>query len=195
MRVPVVSTVIVALAVAAMIGLGVWQLLIRMPEKEAQLAQLARNPALPVVAFPGTPDDTLLFRRAHADCRPPITIARAGAGGAGYRLIADCADGVKVQLGTTRDPNRAIDWAGGPVTGRISQAPDPRPLIARLFDQTPAALILIADTPAPGLAANSTPDVSSVANNHFAYAIQWFLFAGIAGIIYALALRKQRKAI
>lgn len=190
MRIPVLPTALVALAVAAMIALGLWQLTIRLPEKEAELAQLADNPARPVVAFTGAGDDTLLFRRARADCRPPLTIARAGAGGAGYRLIAECAGGMRVQIGTTRDPKGATAWAGGPVTGRISHAPDPRPLIARLFDRTPAALILIADTPAPGLAANSRPDVASIPNNHLAYAVQWFLFAAIALVIYLLALRR-----
>ena len=39
--------------------------------------------------------------------------------------------------------------------------------------------------------ANPKPDLASVPNNHFAYAIQWFLFAGIALLIYGLALRKR----
>ncbi len=28
-------------------------------------------------------------------------------------------------------------------------------------------------------------------NNHLAYAVQWFLFAAIAGAIYVLALRRR----
>jgi surfeit locus 1 family protein len=33
-----------------------------------------------------------------------------------------------------------------------------------------------------------------VPNNHLAYAVQWFLFAGVAAVIYALALRRRTRA-
>ncbi|URW74982.1 SURF1 family protein [Sphingomonas donggukensis] len=192
-RVPVVATITVALAVATMIALGLWQLLIRLPEKEAELALLASNPARPVIAFPTRADDRLLFRRATLDCAAPVTIARAGAGSAGYRLIATCAGGQFVQLGTIRSPTGTTGWPGGSVTGRISHAPDARPLIATLFDHSPKPLLLVADTPAPGLAPNAVPDISSVPNNHLAYAVQWFVFATIALVIYALAMRRRRR--
>ena len=197
MRVPVLPTALVALAVAAMIGLGLWQLLDRWPKKEAYLAQLAANPARPPIAFPAAPDDRLLFRRARLICLAPVSIDRAGACAAGFRLIAACRTGAEgpgalVQLGTTHDPNAAIRWQGGTVGGYISHAPDARPLIAGLFDRTPARLMLVADTPPPGLAANAPPDLSAVPNNHLAYGVQWFLFAGIAAIIYLLALRRRR---
>ena len=54
-------------------------------------------------------------------------------------------------------------------------------------------LLLIADTPAPGLSANEMPSVDSIPNNHLAYAVQWFLFAGVAVIIYLLALRRRAR--
>lgn len=193
---PTMPTIVVALAVAAMIALGLWQLLIRLPEKEAQLAQLAGNPARPVIAFPRAPDDALLFRRATVHCRSVEGIERAGAGNAGYRLIALCRDGaaapvVRVQLGTTRDPEATVAWAGGALSGWISHAPDSRPLIAAAFDRRPRALLLVADTPAPGLAPNSRPDVAIVPNNHLAYAVQWFFFAAVAAVIYVLAARRR----
>ena len=198
MKLPVVATTVVALAVAAMVALGLWQLLVRLPAKEAELAQLATNPARPIIVFPAgrnaQAQGHLLFRRATLDCRAPVTIGRSGAGGAGYRLIATCAGGELVQLGTVRDPNATTRWAGGRVTGRISHAPDPRPLIATAFDHTPKPLILIADRPAPGLTANTTPDWRIVPNNHLSYAVQWFTFAGIAAVIYLLALRRRGNA-
>jgi surfeit locus 1 family protein len=58
----------------------------------------------------------------------------------------------------------------------------------------PQTLLLVADAPAPGLAANSTPDWRIVPNNHLSYAGQWFLFAAIASVIYGLALRSRRRA-
>ncbi|MFW2850661.1 SURF1 family cytochrome oxidase biogenesis protein [Sphingomonas sp. TX0543] len=195
-RWPVMPTILVALAVAAMIGLGLWQLLIRLPEKEAQLAQLAANPGKPAIAFPRFPDDALLFRRATGFCLSVASIERAGAGNSGYRLIAHCrtgaeGPGMKVQLGTTRDPDAKVQWSGGKVSGWVSHAPDARPLIAGLFDHMPRELLLVADAPPPGLARNTRPDITIVPNNHFAYAVQWFFFAAVAGVIYVLAVRRR----
>jgi surfeit locus 1 family protein len=191
-RIPAVATVVVTLAIAAMIALGLWQLLDRLPKKEAFLVQLAANPAKPPIAFPDVADDTLLFRRASATCPPPVAIRRVGAGSRGFRLIATCATGIQVQLGTTRDPTGMVAWSGGTVAGYISHAPDTRPLIAGLFDTSPTPLMLVAQTPPAGLAANTRPDLGAVPNNHLAYGVQWFVFAAVAGIIYALALRRRR---
>jgi surfeit locus 1 family protein len=194
-RIPLIPTAIVALAVAAMIGLGLWQLVVRKPEKEAALAQLAANPAKPEIAFPRLPDDALLFRRAHGFCVEPVSGRLTGAGNAGFRYIVECrtggaeGPGMLVQLGTTRDPMARPQWRGGAVRGMLSHAPDGRSMLASLFDRTPKRLLLVADTPAAGLAPNGTPDLSSVPNNHLAYGVQWFLFAAAALVIYVLALR------
>lgn len=190
-RVPVVATIVVVLAVCAMIGLGCWQLFDRLPRKEAFLAQLAANPTKPAIPFPAVADERLLFRRATATCPPPAAIRRAGAGASGFRLIATCASGLQVQLGTTRDPAKDAAWGGDAVTGYIAHAPDARPLIAGLFDLAPTPLMLVADTPPPGLTANARPDLSAIPNSHLAYGIQWFFFAGVAGVIYVLALRRR----
>lgn len=194
--VPLVPTIVVALAVAAMVALGLWQLLDRLPAKRAYLAQLAANPAKPPIAFPRFPDDALLFRRASGFCLQPTAITLAGAGAAGFRAIAQCRTGAEgpgmtVQLGTTTDPTRHVRWNGGPVSGSISHAPDARPLIAGLVDHEPQQLMLVADPPIAGLAANGHPTIDSVPNNHLAYAGQWFFFAAVAAIIYALALRRR----
>lgn len=198
-RFPLIPTAIVALAIAAMIGLGVWQLAVRLPQKQALLAQLADNPAKPEIAFPRFPDDSLLFRKAAGFCVQPVSSQLTGAGNAGFRFIVECrtggleGPGMLVQLGTTRDPNAKPAWKGGEVHGRISHAPDSRSMLASLFDRTPKRLMLIADTPAPGLTPNGTPEISSVPNNHLAYGVQWFLFALVAAVIYVLALAWRGK--
>lgn len=199
-RIPLIPTIVVALAVMGMIALGVWQIAVRLPEKEAYLEQLAGNPAKPVVAFPRVPDDRLLFRRSSIFCLSPATITRAGAGSAGFRLIAACrtgaeGPGVKVQLGTTRDPNKQVAWGGGAVRGWISHAPSARPLIAGLFTNAPQELLLVADRPVAGLNANTQPDIGLVPNNHLAYGVQWFLFAAVAAIIYAVAVLRRRAPV
>jgi len=190
---PVVPTLVVALAVAGMIALGLWQLLDRLPRKQAFLAQVAANPSRPPVAYPRLPDQQLLFRRSAADCQPPVTVRLAGAGAAGFRAIARCRSGVTVQLGTTRDPKARIAWSGGPITGRIGQAPDGRSLIGSLFDHAPPAPMLVAAPPVAGLAPNAQPTIDSIPNNHLAYAGQWFFFAAVATVIYGLAIRHRQR--
>ena len=196
---PLLPTIIVALAVATMIGLGLWQLLDRRPKKLAYIAQLSANPSKPPVAFPRLPDDSLLFRRTRGLCVEPTGIRTQGAGSRGFRLIAECrtggaeGPGMAVQLGTTRDPNLKLDWPGGEVTGYISHAPDQRSALASLFDRTPQRMMLVGDRPPAGLTANPPPDVSAVPNPHLSYAFQWFFFALSAAVIYVLALRRRTR--
>lgn len=190
-RLPILPTAIVALAVATMVALGLWQLLDRAPKKAAYLEQLAANPARPPIAFPRTPHESLLFRRAVAECPAPVAVRMAGAGAAGFRAIATCADGTIVQLGTTRDAKARIAWQGGRIAGRIAHAPGGQSLIGALVDPQPQRLMLVAAAPVAGLTANAAPDIESVPNNHLAYAGQWFFFAAVAAIIYVLALRRR----
>ncbi|MHA6722048.1 SURF1 family protein [Sphingomonas sp. RS2018] len=197
-RLPILPTLIVALAVATMIALGVWQLE-RRQEKAVALATLATNIARAPIAFPaaGT-GDSFLFRRATIDCRSIDGVSRQSGrtaeGRPGWRVVATCrtpAGPVPVQLGVAAEPQGTPPQAAGRIAGYISHAPDSRPIIAGLFDHSAKRLMLIAATPAPGLAANPGPDLSAVPNNHLAYAVQWFLFAAIAAVIYGLALRRR----
>lgn len=200
-RVPVVATVLVALAVAAMIALGMWQLQ-RRQQKDALVARLSANRSLPAIAFPRIAiGDDVLFRRAGAVCLQPGDWRSEGGhdatGKPGWRQIAQCRTGAEgpgfaVQIGVSDTPNAKPTWHGGAVRGYIARAPDHQPLIVSVFGMgAPKALMLVADPPLGGLAANPPADLSSVPNNHLAYAVQWFLFAGMAAVIYALALRKR----
>ncbi|WP_448662309.1 SURF1 family protein [Sphingomonas sp. CJ20] len=202
-RFPVIPTIVVALAIAAMIALGVWQL-DRRAEKHAALAQFAANLDKPVLAFPGTAaGDAYLFRRATAACPSPTGWrsqgGRSASGTNGWRQIATCRaeagqPPLLVDMGVSPDPGFKPAWQGGPVTGTITHAPNHQPLLAAMFGKAaPRTLMLVSDTAAPGLAPTARPDVSSVPNNHLAYAVQWFLFAGVAGIIYVLALRLRAR--
>src|SRR3546814_12384276 len=51
----------------------------------------------------------------------------------------------------------------------------------------------VSDRAAAGLEPAQPPRLDDVPNNHFAYAIQWFLFAGVAVAIYILALRGRSR--
>ena len=144
---------------------------------------------LPPIAYPAglTPGEPPLFRWATGFCLKPISKrAVAGAnrrGETGYVHIVTCSTGAEgpgmsVELGWSKDPNASWQWAGGPVTGMI--APDREHRIR-----------LVAASAPPGLEPSAQPSLESIPNNHRLYAIQWFLFAGIALIIYVLAVRKR----
>ena len=82
-----------------------------------------------------------------------------------------------VVLGWSRDPAPRT-WSGGEVAGVIAPGGDAGPR-------------LVADPPLAGLAANARPDPANIPNNHLAYAVQWFLFAAVALVIYAIAVSKR----
>ncbi|GAA4711895.1 SURF1 family protein [Sphingomonas lutea] len=189
-RLPLIPTIVVLAAVAVMIGLGVWQLQ-RAKWKEGLLAQYAAAQKKPPISWPTMlgKDETLpLFRYATGMCvRPVGRRAVAGqnrAGESGYAHVVDCmtggleGPGMSVEIGWSKDPNARIDWRGGLVSGVI--APDRRSRIR-----------LVAATPPPGLQASAPPSTAGISNNHRMYAIQWFAFALIALVIYALAVRKR----
>ena len=185
-RLPIIPTIIVAAAVAAMIALGFWQLR-RATWKEGLLARYQAAQSLPPIAFPTAPigDDLPLFRRASGLCLQPITM-RATAGRnrkdePGYSHIVDCrtgaeGPGMSVDIGWSADPNAGKGWKGGPASGVI--APDKR-----------TRMRLVSDRGFAGLEPSAPPSTESIPNNHRAYAVQWFLFALIALVIYGLALR------
>ena len=201
-RFPVVATILVGLAIAAMIGLGLWQLE-RRHEKAVLLTRLDANRSLPPIAFPTiAQDETLLFRRAGIFCLQPTSWEAVGGhdaqGRTGWRQIAHCrtgaeGPGVTIQIGVSPDPHARPIWPGGKVSGYITQAPSLTPLLFSAFSHQPKALMLVADPPLAGLAANPLADLSAVPNNHLAYAVQWFLFALVAAIIYAIALRRRSR--
>ena len=188
-RLPIIPTIVVAAAVAVMIGLGIWQLQ-RAKWKEGLLARYAEAEKLPPIAFPSGPlrDDQLpLFRHATGVClriAGKRALAGENAGGEpGYVQIVDCVTGAEgpgmsVELGWSKDPNAKFQWPGGPVSGII--APDRRNRMRLVAASAPA-----------GLQASAAPSLNSIPNNHRYYALQWFAFAAIALVIYGLAVRKR----
>jgi len=203
-RIPIVATLVVGVAIAVMIKLGLWQLQ-RADEKNALLARYATAANLPEMAYPAVAEgDNLLFRRAGGLCIEPLTHQVEGGlnakGDAGWRHIVSCRTGAEgpgltVDIGWSRQFDAVPAWKGGAVRGVISRQPDHRSLIARAFgkDAAPGLMLVLSD-PASGLEPSAPPSISDVPNNHLAYAVQWFIFAAIAAIIYGLALWRRRRA-
>lgn len=184
-RFPLIPTIVVLAAVATMIALGFWQLG-RLVEKEALIGRYqAAARSSDEVAFPIEDNsDRNWFRRSRLTCGRVLelsTVAGTSAKGEkGLTVRAQCAQGASgiplvVDLGFNRDIKLPV-WEGGVVTGVI--APGPR---------------LIADPPQAGLAPLAKPDPTELPNNHLAYAVQWFLFAVTALVIYVLALKRKQR--
>ena len=188
-RLPILPTILVAAAVAVMIALGCWQIG-RAHEKEALLARYTAARTLAPIAWPTAPiDEPLpLFRKASGTClrvtgyrtRPGQSVG----GEPGFLIIADCATGAEgpgmpVEMGWSKDPNAGRGWTGGAISGIIAPDRDNR-------------MRLVAEAPLQGLAASAPPSTDSIPNNHRSYAVQWFLFALVAAVIYGIALRNRR---
>ena len=188
-KLPLLPTLVVGLAVAVMIALGVWQLQ-RAGEKEQLLARYRAAQNLPPISFPTAPihsDQLPLFRFSTGVCLRPVskrsTAGQNRSGEPGYVHIIDCSTGAEgpgmsVEVGWSKNPNVALNWPGGPVSGII--APDSK-----------TRMRLVAATAPPGLEPSAPPSIDQIPNNHRSYAVQWFLFALIAAVIYVLALRKK----
>ncbi len=192
-RIPVFATIVVLLAVATMVGLGVWQL--QRAAWKAELLERYRQ-SLTLSSLAEWPKDKaevegVLYRHAAIRCAKVISIdAVAGhntAGETGWARVARCAiegapagmNEADVVLGWSPGP-QDTQWAGGDVQGIIGPGRDGE---ARL----------IASPPLAGLQANAAPDPADIPNNHMAYAWQWFFFAATALVIYVLAVWKRLK--
>ncbi|MBY8825395.1 SURF1 family protein [Sphingomonas colocasiae] len=204
-RWPIIPTIIVAAAILIMIALGIWQLR-RADEKEALIAVYAANQSKGEIAYPTLAPipEYALFRPSSANCLAVTgwrkEAGRSADGQSGYRFIAECRTGAEgpgllADMGVGRDPQAVPKWTGGMVHGRIGTEPQHTSLIDQLRSKAPPPRpMLISLQAAPGLSPSARPSPEDIPNNHLAYAVQWFLFAGIAGIIYWLALKRRRRA-
>jgi len=189
--IPIFVTMIVLAAVATMIGLGIWQLQ-RADWKNDLLATYENAADLPAIAYPSVPvtDNPPYFRKSSVNCLEVLqwrsVSGRSETGQSGWAHIAHCktggaeGPGAQIVAGWSKTPDDP-EWQGGLVEGVI--APD-----------TAHVIRLVASSSIAGLVKSQLPTTEDVPNNHIAYAVQWFLFAGIALLIYFLALRGRNRA-
>jgi surfeit locus 1 family protein len=204
MRWPLFPTIVVALAVATMIGLGVWQLQ-RKDQKEALIALYSANSQKAAIAFPRiSPLRPIeMFRKSSVNCME-VTGWQSGSGRddkgkPGIKFIAECrtgaeGPGVLVALGVADRPDAQPNWRGGFLSGTVNSEPDRYSFLEKLLGQAPPLRpMLVADEAPAGLRPVAKPSPKEVTNNHLSYAVQWFIFAAAAAVIYVLALRKRQR--
>jgi len=197
-RLPVIATFVVALAVAAMLALGIWQLR-RARWKEDLLAQYSAAAAMPAVDLDPLLDGRtalppLSFRRALVTCEARDQDADIHAGRnlrdmVGQVYVIPCRPGarglagrLRVNLGWSERPDgpRRLSLHGI-VAGRLSVVGEDGPVM------------LTAASATPPLVPSQPPAIESIPNNHLSYAFQWFFFAAAALTIYVLALRRRNR--
>ena len=195
-RLPVLPTLVVAVAVAAMIGLGIWQLQ-RADWKEHMIARLEAARTLRPIELGDGAMSGLEFRRAIARCalvgaRPEARGGKSRDGRPGFVQLVPCrgSDGTLV---ATLDAGWAAHRAApvridatGPFSGMLRKAGGWEGIDVTRY-------VLVLDRPLAGLEPSAQPSVNAIPNNHRLYAAQWFFFAGAAMIIYVLALRRRRR--
>lgn len=185
-RIPIVPTLLVLIAVGYMIHLGFWQL-DRLHQKEFMLRVFHSNDSDRSVHRWADGDlAAIAYARVSGECANVISISpQAGrnvSGQTGWIQVASCemrkGYPAQIVMGWTTRP-APVKWAGGEVTGTYVPG---------------KGSVIVADPPLAGLQPNAKPDPRDIPNNHLAYAVQWFLFAGVALIIYTIALRKRLRA-
>ncbi len=203
LKLPLVPTVIVGLAIATMVALGIWQLQ-RKAEKEALIALYAANAGRPPIAFPAVAPvrDSEMFRRSTLNCLEVVgwqsVAGRDCQGKPGFQYIADCRTGAEgpgalVAFGIGDRPDLKPGWKGGVVSGTLITEPSRYGVIERAFGKVPIPRPMIVAESAPeGMRPVAQPDPNGITNNHLSYAVQWFFFAAAALVIYLLALRRRQ---
>ena len=192
-RIPIIPTILVLIAVGVMVRLGFWQI-DRMHQKADLLARYSAAEQLSADVTPNQFDgnrDAILYRHTafacdHVTSRSAIAgLSAKGESGIAHTVLCQAAAGgptvpITVTLGWSSNPTPPA-WDGGQVSGLVAP-------------MGKTAIRIVADPPLAGLQPNARPDPKDLPNNHWSYAIQWFLFAATALVIYALALRKRLAA-
>ena len=203
-RIPIIPSIITAVGILILCGLGKWQL-DRREWKRDLIARLAAAPNLPDVtpaefraAMMG--DTSIQYRRARIDCRAgakkpyDLRPGSSASGTSGFFVVVSC-----------RPNNRPPDivavagWTRRVDAGEMSLNLDHE--LAGVVIENPYGqaegrprFMLIPDAAIPPLARPQQPSAADLPDNHLAYAGQWFGLAVALAAIYGLWLRRRMVA-
>jgi surfeit locus 1 family protein len=209
-----------AFGVAVLVGLGVWQLS-RMEEKRAYLAMIEARIANPPVALPDAPDPVAdKFKAVFAEGRltgealevlagqtgasPGVRVIEAFALPSGRRILVDRGFLAEADRATPRPPKAAridgnLHWPLD--SDAFTPPPDVKtglwfardvPAMAKALGTDP--VLIVARAPTGDGIVPMPVDTAQIPNNHWAYAIQWFLMAAVwAGMTVTLLWRIRRR--
>ena len=197
------STAVVAVLVAILCGLGVWQLQ-RREWKHQLVTQLEQAGQLP----PVSPNEflrammgeiSIQYRRADLPCTPgrvkPYDIKGGSnrAGDGGFYVLVSCRPN-----GGAPDIVAVAGWSRRPDVLNSELLVDTNfsgVIIERPYGDDPQRprFMLIPDAAVPPLLPARQPTPDGLPDNHLAYAGQWFGLAGALAFIYWRWLRRRSK--
>lgn len=191
-------TLCTAFAIVVMVGFGLWQLQ-RRHWKEALLSEMAAAAAAPMRdlgAGPIRAADAYAKVRVVARCADPKPTERGGRGPdgrSGYSVWLLCEAGgapLWLDIGWHAHSGPDAVAAAGRIADGLPHAVDG---VAARSESPAAAFRLVARQSVPPLLPSAPPDPDEIPNNHLSYAIQWFSFAVIALVLWALYVRDWRR--
>ena len=189
--IPIIPTVVVVIAAAIMVALGIWQLG-RIEEKAEMIARyeaalVSGEPQVFPAEDGGLGSDDHLYHPTQFQCSEVLSreaiAGRNAKDQTGFVHVARCATPrgpADVKLGWSRSPDSPA-YVGGAVSGLIVRG------------GVDGARVQMTD-PIEGLEPIAAPDPKDLPNNHLAYAGQWFFFAATALLIYFFALKARGRA-
>jgi surfeit locus 1 family protein len=203
-RIPVIPTVMTLVMLAVLIGLGIWQLQ-RAEWKRGLITDLKAAQNLPPLE-PGdymramNGEASVQYRRAELPCSPgkvlPYDLKGGGsaAGVSGYLVLVSCRPNkrppdIVAVAGWTRRPDAALVPVVVDTVFRGTIIEHPYGLV-----EGRPQFMLIAENPVPPLEKPRLPEPGDLPDNHFSYALQWFGFAVVLAVIYAVWLRRRLRA-
>lgn len=203
-RIPLIPTVITAIGILILCGLGRWQLE-RREWKHDLIARLTAAPRLPLVtpqefraAMMG--DLSVQYRRASIDChagpKKPYDLrpGSSAKGDSGFYVIVSCrpndlSPDIVAVAGWTRrvDAQDQVINLDRQFTGVVIEKPYGKEANRPRF-------MLIPEDSVPPLEPPRLPSAEDLPDNHLAYAGQWFGLAIALAVIYGLWLRRRMVA-
>jgi surfeit locus 1 family protein len=168
--------------------------------------------------------NSVQFRKIDSGCSPEVVdgaIKISGqnlSGESGWRTIVQCASwnkSVLIDIGWAKDFQQprnlsaAISHLKGwyksdiimddpqalPIAGTVINSPAAIKAAKQLWpDKIFQPLLIIAQPQGGELQQSKVPGPKDIPNNHFAYAMQWFIFAGVLAVIFTIWQRQQRLA-
>jgi surfeit locus 1 family protein len=196
----IVPTAMTLIMLPLLIMLGQWQLE-RMDWKTNLLTQLEANPKLPVLMISNssrlTPADE--FRKVSISCAADSKSAvfsegmRTDGKTQGSYISCRLPGGPIVMIDAETEQLPAPDNKNAyTVSGTLRQWQAPS-WQRKMAGNLPASIALFARKNVSPFYVNGQgvlPRAEDIANNHFAYAVQWFAFAGVLLVIYGIYARR-----
>ncbi|GGE16070.1 SURF1-like protein [Polymorphobacter glacialis] len=194
-------TLLTAVMLAVLIGLGTWQLQRRIWKADliAQLEAAQRLPLLtPADYFRAmTGEISVQYRRAELPCTPGKVLPYDLKGGSsakdvsGYLVLVSCGP-----AGKSPDIVAVAGWTRRPDAAQVPIDVDTTftgLIIERPYGDAPGRpqFMLIPDTAVPPLTPSRLPSPADLPDNHLSYAGQWFGLAIVLAVIYGIWLRRR----